>query len=149
MFPVYDEKCLSCKEVHNWFEKFSQGCLKVSDNEGEVQNSLRQQSRLLCCRFRCTGKTMGQVDQCWWRICWEINVFSRFRYHIFYVLYPFVTCILTPSRIIGQLVADMPKSHPYISPSYKCSIEYCARKVMWSWLDTSTDTIFYNPEMSE
>jgi hypothetical protein len=38
---------------------------------------------------------MGQVYQCWWRICWEINVFSRFEYHTFYVLYPFVTYLLT------------------------------------------------------
>jgi hypothetical protein len=25
MFPVYGEKCLSRKAVHNWVEKFSQG----------------------------------------------------------------------------------------------------------------------------
>jgi hypothetical protein len=25
MSPVYDEKCLSRKAVHNWVEKFSQG----------------------------------------------------------------------------------------------------------------------------
>jgi hypothetical protein len=30
--------------------------------------------RLLCCEFRRTGKAMGQVYQCWWRICRE-NVF--------------------------------------------------------------------------
>jgi hypothetical protein len=28
---------------------------------------------------------MGQMYQCWWRICWEINVFSRFEYHMFYI----------------------------------------------------------------
>jgi hypothetical protein len=32
MFPVYDEKCLLCKAVHNWVEKFSQGRSKVTDN---------------------------------------------------------------------------------------------------------------------
>jgi hypothetical protein len=32
MFPVYGEKCMSCKVVHNWVEKFSQGCLKVADD---------------------------------------------------------------------------------------------------------------------
>jgi hypothetical protein len=32
MFPVYSGKCLSCKAVHNWFEKFSQGRSKVSDD---------------------------------------------------------------------------------------------------------------------
>jgi hypothetical protein len=29
---------------------------------------------LLCCGFQCTGKAMGQVYQCWWKIYWEINV---------------------------------------------------------------------------
>jgi hypothetical protein len=33
--------------------------------------------RLLCCGFRRTGKVMGQVYQCWWRLCREINVFSQ------------------------------------------------------------------------
>jgi hypothetical protein len=32
MFPVYDGKCLSCKAVHNWVEKFSQERLKVADD---------------------------------------------------------------------------------------------------------------------
>jgi hypothetical protein len=31
--------------------------------------------RLLCCGFRRTDIAMGQVYQCWWRICWEI-IFS-------------------------------------------------------------------------
>jgi hypothetical protein len=31
--------------------------------------------RLLCCGVRGTGKAMGQVYQCWWRICREINAF--------------------------------------------------------------------------
>jgi hypothetical protein len=29
-FPVYGGKCLSCKVVHNWVEKFSQGRSKVA-----------------------------------------------------------------------------------------------------------------------
>jgi hypothetical protein len=32
MFPVYGGKCLSCKAVHNWVEKFSQDRLKVADD---------------------------------------------------------------------------------------------------------------------
>jgi transposase len=32
MFPVYDGKCLSCKSVHNWVEKFSQGHSRVAVN---------------------------------------------------------------------------------------------------------------------
>jgi hypothetical protein len=51
--------------------------------------------RLLCCGFRRTGKAMGQVCQCWWRVCREVNVFSRFDYHMIYVLNPFVTYLLT------------------------------------------------------
>jgi hypothetical protein len=58
--------------------------------------------RLLCCRFRRTGKAMGEVYQCWWRICQEINVFYRFEYHTFYVLYPFVADLLTLLRIFGS-----------------------------------------------
>jgi hypothetical protein len=55
--------------------------------ETEVRKLLRQQSkRFLCCGFRRTGKAMGEVYQCWWRrICGEINAFSRFKYHMFYV----------------------------------------------------------------
>jgi hypothetical protein len=41
---------------------------------------------------------MGQMYQCWWRICRDINVSSSFEYHMFYVLYPFVTYLLTLPR---------------------------------------------------
>jgi hypothetical protein len=34
MFPVYGEKFLSRKAVHNWVEKFSQGHSKVADDAG-------------------------------------------------------------------------------------------------------------------
>jgi hypothetical protein len=51
--------------------------------------------RHLCCGFRRTGKAMGQMYQCWWRICREISGFSRFEYHMFYVSYPFVTYLQT------------------------------------------------------
>jgi hypothetical protein len=37
---------------------------------------------------------MGQVYQWWWRICRD-TYFFRFEYHVFYVLYPFVTYLLT------------------------------------------------------
>jgi hypothetical protein len=30
MFPVYSEKCLSRKAVHNWVEKFSEGRSKIA-----------------------------------------------------------------------------------------------------------------------
>jgi hypothetical protein len=35
--------------------------------------------RLLCCGFRRNAKAMGQVFQCWWRICRKINVFFQVR----------------------------------------------------------------------
>jgi hypothetical protein len=54
--------------------------------------------RLLCCGFRHAGKAMGQLYQCWWRICREINIFPNFEYHMFYILYPFVTYWLTLRR---------------------------------------------------
>jgi hypothetical protein len=55
---------------------------------------------LLRCGFWRTGKTMGQVYHCWWRICRKINVLSRFECHMFYyVLYPFVSYLLTVPRI--------------------------------------------------
>jgi hypothetical protein len=54
--------------------------------------------RLLCCGFRPTGKAVGQVYQCWCRICREINVCSGFEYHVFYVLHPFVIYLLTLQR---------------------------------------------------
>jgi hypothetical protein len=43
--------------------------------------------RILCCGFRRTGKAMGQVYHCWWRICWQINVspgtnITCFTFHI-------------------------------------------------------------------
>jgi hypothetical protein len=38
IFPVYGGKYLSCKAVHSWVEKFA-------DDETEVRNWLRQQSK--------------------------------------------------------------------------------------------------------
>jgi hypothetical protein len=58
--------------------------------------------RLLCCGFRRSGKAMGQVYQWWWRICREINVSSRLKYHIFYILYPFANYLLTFPRIFSR-----------------------------------------------
>jgi hypothetical protein len=56
---------------------------------------------------------MGQVYQCWWRICRETNVFSKFEYHMFYVLYPFVTSLLTfPRKYLKETYFLMLSSHP-------------------------------------
>jgi hypothetical protein len=87
IFPVYGGKCLSRKAVHKWFEK------RLADDErwkrrpGSGSDNSQKTSTL---RVSTHCKAMGQVYQCWWRICREMNVFSRFEHRMFYVLYPFV-----------------------------------------------------------
>jgi hypothetical protein len=52
MFLVYGRKCLSCKAVHNWVKKFSQGCLKVADDAQPVAEVAETTvKRLLFCRL--------------------------------------------------------------------------------------------------
>jgi hypothetical protein len=63
------------KKFHNCLKKFSQRRSKDADDAlpgAEVAETTFK--RFLCCGFRRTGKAMGQVYQCWWRICREINV---------------------------------------------------------------------------
>jgi hypothetical protein len=50
---------------------------------------------------------MGQMYQCWCRICREINFFFRFEYHMFYPLYPFVTYLLTLHIITSYKDTDI------------------------------------------
>jgi hypothetical protein len=69
--------------------------------------------RLLCCVFRRTGKAMGRVYQCWWRIFREINVFPRFEYHMFYVLYLFVTYLLTLHRMNRPMYKTLHNTQAY------------------------------------
>jgi hypothetical protein len=105
ILPVYDGKFLSRTAVHSWVGKFSQGRTKAEDDArscAEVAETTVK--RLLCCGFRCTGKATGQVYQSWRRIHREINVLSMFEYHIFYVLYPFVTYSPTLPRICLKTV---------------------------------------------
>jgi hypothetical protein len=97
VFPVYGGKGLSRKAGYNWVVKYFHGHSKVADDETEVRTTFR---RLLCRGFRHTGRAMGQVYQCWWRICREINVSSRFECHIFYVLFSFVTYLLTLPHVL-------------------------------------------------
>jgi hypothetical protein len=59
-----------------------------------VRKWLRQESK----DFYAACFVVKQWDksyQCWWRLCREMNVFPRFEYHMFYVLYIFVTYLLT------------------------------------------------------
>jgi hypothetical protein len=85
MLPVYGGKCLSLIAFHNWVEKFSQERSKVAHDTWQgAEVAETTDKRLLCFGFRRTGKTMGQVYQCWLRICREINV--SFQVRIPYVL---------------------------------------------------------------
>jgi hypothetical protein len=92
MFPAYGGKCLSHEMVHNL------GGKRFTDDEEvemEVQKWLRQQSRdCYAVGFDALVKRWA-VYQFWWRIYQAINVFSRFKYHMFYILYPSVTYLLT------------------------------------------------------
>jgi hypothetical protein len=52
MFPIYSGKCLSCKVVHNWVKKFSQGRLKATgDAQPGAEVVERTVKRLLRCGF--------------------------------------------------------------------------------------------------
>jgi hypothetical protein len=84
MFHVYGGKFV----VYSGSQLGSKRFADDEEVETEVWKWLRQ---LLCYGFRRTGKAMGQVYQCWLRICREVNVISWFESHLFYVLYPFVT----------------------------------------------------------
>jgi hypothetical protein len=108
MFPVYGGKCLTRNAVHNWVEKFPQGRSKVADDARPGAKVAETTVKIfLCCRFRRTGKEMRQMYQCLWRICREmIFFFPRFEYHMFYVLYPFVTYLLTLPRIYLRVYTD-------------------------------------------
>jgi hypothetical protein len=79
------------------------GCITTNPNQSMLQCNGNAGAevgettvnRLPCHGFRCTGKVIRQVNQCWWRICQEKNVFFTFEYYMFYVLYPIVTYLLT------------------------------------------------------
>jgi hypothetical protein len=55
---------------HNWIEEHDKRFADDEEVETEVRKWLRQQSKdlLLCCGFRRTGKAIGQMYECWWRI---------------------------------------------------------------------------------
>jgi hypothetical protein len=94
MFSVYGGKYLSRKAVHIWVDKFSQGRSKVAD-EAEVAGTTVR--RFYVTGFDALAKRWTKVYQRWWKKCREINILSRLEYHTLYVLYPFVTYLLTLS----------------------------------------------------
>jgi hypothetical protein len=62
MFPIYGGKCLSRKAVHNWVANVSLTTKRLKRRCEEVAGTTVK--RLLGCRFRRTGKAMGQVYEC-------------------------------------------------------------------------------------
>jgi hypothetical protein len=66
MFPVHGVKCLSLNAIHNWVGNIS---LTTKRLKRRLRKWLRRHG------FRRTGKGMGEVYQCWWRICRDITVF--------------------------------------------------------------------------
>jgi hypothetical protein len=89
IFPVFCGKCLSRKEVHN------RGCKPFVDEEveSEARKWLRQQSN----KFYAVGFD-ALVKR--WEMCINVGgghvekyIFFTFKYRMFYILYPLVTCI--------------------------------------------------------
>jgi hypothetical protein len=71
----------------------------------QLQKCLRQQSkRLLCSGFRCADKRWDKGISVGGGCVEKTLFFSRFEYHIFYVLYPFVIYSLTLPRssVVGS-----------------------------------------------
>jgi hypothetical protein len=102
MFPVYSGVC-RVKRFTAGSRNSPKDVRKSQMMPDQVRKWLKQQSVWRpCCGFPRTGKAMGQVYQCYWRIYREINVFPRFECHMFYALYPFVTYLLTPPLVEGD-----------------------------------------------
>jgi hypothetical protein len=80
--------------------------------------------RLLCCGFLRIGKAMGQLCQCWWRICRERNVFSQVP----------ISCVLRFISICG-LFTDSPSYNGPVCTVLGFSLRWMPR--MWfSWVVT-------------
>jgi hypothetical protein len=96
MFLVYGGKCLSHKTVHKWVEIFSQELPKIAnDGRRGVEVAETTIEIFPCCGLRRDGRSVSVLlkgmsrNKCFF--------FSRFKYHMFYVSYPFVTYLLTLS----------------------------------------------------
>jgi hypothetical protein len=101
MPPVYGGKFLSRKAVPSWVKIFSQGHSKVEDDAPPGAEVAGVTVRwLLCSWFRRTGKTIGQMYHCRWRICQEMKCFSQVRishfvclWHIYWHSFVFIKVI--------------------------------------------------------
>jgi hypothetical protein len=66
---------MSRKAVHNWVGNRGRRFADDEEVETEVRKWLRQQSKdFYAAGFYITGH-IGQVYQCWWGVCPDINVF--------------------------------------------------------------------------
>jgi hypothetical protein len=141
MFLVYGGTCLSRKAVHNWVEILSEVRSKVADDARQAAEAAETVKSLLCCGFRRAGKAMGQGCHCWWRICREINVSSfRFEHHMFYVVYPFVTYLLTLPRSSQLAIWRM-------SPS-NLELKYSNKFFVWCIMNWSNAHSSYSQKQS-
>jgi hypothetical protein len=89
-------------------------CTKIWHKEGKLQKKVRRLGGPQRRSERCGGNAKEQVYRCWWRICREINIFPRFEYRVFCVLYPFVTHLLTLPRISPEASLALILSFFYI-----------------------------------
>jgi hypothetical protein len=90
IFPAYCWKCLSCRAVHNWVDKFSQGRSKVADDArpgAEVAET--------------TNISVLRVSTYWQRDVMSASVFAEdmsrnkcFKFRISHVLHFTSTCDL-------------------------------------------------------
>jgi hypothetical protein len=117
-------------------------CWWRRSRNGGVEVAETTVKRLLCCGFRRTGKAMGQVYQCWWRICREVNIVPRYEYHMFYFLYPFVACLLTLPRNLLTRITDVneeksylkaPKLNFHLTYNARNSLNLCATVSLFRW----------------
>jgi hypothetical protein len=90
-----------------------------------LQKWLRQQSKALkdlYCGFRRIDKAMGQVYQCWWRICWDITVFSRFERISHVSRFIFICNFFTDSPSYkNKWEWCLPPVFPKLSAEFVCS----------------------------
>jgi hypothetical protein len=150
MFPVYGEKCLSRIAVHNWVEKKPpwwqtfrwlrrgwNGGAEVAETTVKI---------LLCCGFRRTGKAMEQVYQCWWMLCWEINVIFSGSNNTFFTFYIILWPIYWLSLLYSLseiLEASLNKPPPTSTPSWRRAWYFISfREVGWDSLVGTSATIW-------
>jgi hypothetical protein len=80
---------LSRKAVHSWVANVSLMTKRLKRGEGSDETDA-----LVKRRDKCINVGGGYVDK---------YMFPRFEYHMFYVLYPFVTDLLTLPGIFGSM----------------------------------------------